>query len=594
MRNQLFIFSALSALGSAAANPAADADCKCTPSDPCWPSDSQWATLNTTLSGRLIHTHLPAAVCYRSNPAYNQSACTALYPEWTTPEFHSADPASIPAPHVAGNTCNPIYENGTSIAGDPDAGKKGCTIGEYPPYVVNATGAADVQAAVRFATEHSLRLIVKNTGHSSGRVVGKGALSIWTHHFKGFEFHDGDFVPEGCAANGTKGIMAATVGAGLQDGELYEAAAAHGAAMTGGTNSDVGILGWATGGGHGFFTSEHGMGADNIIQAKLVTPTGKLITTNACQNTDVFWALRGGGGGTFGVVLEATLKAYPAPKRTDFAALGITQKNGTSTEDYYRAVARLFSQLPALKEKGFQGYLPMGGKSCVGSFFMYDKPNGTAQAAWTPVKKALAEFEDVVDVSSQFMVFTDWYNQLFKVYTASSSDGKGGGARTSRLLPKEALEDEEALAKTLQMVGPQGSAHIEGPISDFSLSASMIASSTPEDNALNPAWRDAVVHLISSVSWDDATPADVAAAAQRDMTDVRGGALRKLAPESGAYVNEADTEEPQWQASLFGKNYERLSGIKEKVDPEGLLWCKQCVGSEAWREDGEGKLCRAG
>ncbi|KAL0256807.1 hypothetical protein SLS55_009204 [Diplodia seriata] len=147
------------------------------PADPCWPSDSAWASLNATVSGRLIRTQLPASVCYSSEANYDPEACEALMSSWTTSAFHSNDPASVPGPQAADNSCNPIYPNGTSVAGDPNAGSKGCSIGNYPPYVVNATEAGHVQAAVKFAIDHNLRLNVKNTGHSSYRAVAHGSLS---------------------------------------------------------------------------------------------------------------------------------------------------------------------------------------------------------------------------------------------------------------------------------------------------------------------------------------------------------------------------------------------------------------------------------
>lgn len=60
------------------------------------------------------------------------------------------------------------------------------------------------------------------------------------------------------------------------------------------------------GGGHGIFSPRFGLGVDNVIQMKVVLPNGTFVTTNRCQNQDIFFALRGGGGGTFGVVTETT------------------------------------------------------------------------------------------------------------------------------------------------------------------------------------------------------------------------------------------------------------------------------------------------
>jgi hypothetical protein len=98
--------------------------------------------------------------------------------QWTKAPFHAADPISIDYPLWSNDSCIPIYPNGTSITGDPSAGSRGCTIGDYPVYVVNATEAKHVQAAFAFAKKWNIRLNVKNTGHSfSGRSIGYGSLS---------------------------------------------------------------------------------------------------------------------------------------------------------------------------------------------------------------------------------------------------------------------------------------------------------------------------------------------------------------------------------------------------------------------------------
>ncbi|MBE3045505.1 FAD-binding protein, partial [Candidatus Bathyarchaeota archaeon] len=80
--------------------------------------------------------------------------------------YHLEDPTSIDYPQWADTPCPPIFPNGTSIGGDPAAGEKGCTLGRYPSYVVNATGAEDIAAAVKWASQRNIRVNVKNTGHS--------------------------------------------------------------------------------------------------------------------------------------------------------------------------------------------------------------------------------------------------------------------------------------------------------------------------------------------------------------------------------------------------------------------------------------------
>ncbi|KAB2575366.1 FAD-linked oxidoreductase ZEB1 [Lasiodiplodia theobromae] len=574
-------------------------DCKCVPSDPCWPSDSAWDALNTTVSGRLIRTTLPASVCYESSGNYDRAACDSLISQWKKPSFHSGNPVSIQDPSAGNNSCLPVYANGTSIAGDPAAGSRGCIIGDYPPYVVNATDASHVQAAIRFATEHNLRLNVKNTGHSSRRAIAAGSLSIWTHHMKTFEFHD-HYVPVGCGPNSTDAHMAATVGAGTQDAEVFTNAGRHNVIMVGGTNKDVGVVGWAMGGGHGYMTSTYGMGADNIIEANLVTLEGHLITANECQNPDIYWAIRGGGG-NFGVILNVTMKAYPMPP-TALGSIKITAKNTTSTREWWKTIAKIHGFLPGLREKGFQGYYTISPPSASTepftfdlTLFNYQLSNATVQASWAQFVSSLDAFANTTTLSANlfnFPTFIQLYNSLPNV---SDSTGTGGGSQTSRLIPAAALQDADFLAATLESIGPKPDPS-KGPISDNRIVGNMIASSVPVANSLNPAWRDAVLHLIVANSWDAALPAADARAAAHDMTHSTGRALRRLAPDSGAYVNEADSNEPNWQWALFGPNYARLRTIKRAHDPAALMWCPTCVGGEDWYEVDEGehgtRLCR--
>ncbi|KAJ7913241.1 hypothetical protein B0H13DRAFT_1874059 [Mycena leptocephala] len=138
-----------------------------------------------------------------------------------------------------------------------------------------------------------------------------------------------DFVPEGCSL----AQPAATLGAGVQWAQAYEFADTHNITLVGGSDRTVGVVGgWLQvkpcpgcgtfysnfmfsnqGGGHGVLsdTIMMGLGVDRVLQFKVVTPDGELGVANACQNQDLFFALCEGGGGTFGVALEATFLASP-------------------------------------------------------------------------------------------------------------------------------------------------------------------------------------------------------------------------------------------------------------------------------------------
>jgi hypothetical protein len=108
-------------------------------------------------------------------------------------------------------------------------------------------------------------------------------------------------------------------------------------------------------------------------------------------------------------------------------------------------------------------------------------------------------------------------------------------------------------------------------------------------NAVNPAFRTAVLRPAAELHWEGSDPR-VLEKKKRDALRF-GASLRSLNPSGGTYANEADPESPNWQHAFWGSNYPRLLQIKRQVDPQGVFWCRACVGSELWR-DIAGQLCR--
>ncbi|KAJ5425253.1 hypothetical protein N7465_000323, partial [Penicillium sp. CMV-2018d] len=568
---------------------ASNVHCKCTPKDSCWPLASEWASLNATLSGCLIKTVPLGSVCYPSQPNYDPVACEDVIKNWTTSSFHSSDPSSIADPVSSNSSCTPIYPNGTSLSGDPDAGLRGCTLGNLSPYVINATEASHVQAALKFAKAHNLRLNIKNTGHNPDKSSAYGSLSIWTHAMKQFQFHE-SYMASSCPQ--TVGHMAATLGAGIQDGELFELLAQHNATGVGGTNTDVGVIGWATGGGHGFATLEYGMGADNIIEAVLVTPDGEVLTVNQCQNEELYWAIRGGGGGTFGVILSVTVKAYPMPSVT-MIGLDLTARNGTTPRAWWKLIAEVHKELAVLQDSGIGGYWTISGPPFHFGHAMFQYNTSSAESAdqeMLPLKKLLDHRNGTVSSNITKFHAASWYN-LTKIFPQVEHTGTSRSARTSRLIPRRAIEDTRGFAYILEKIGPQPD-NPKNAVSNPSMSGTMTPGKKMVDNSLNPAWREAVVHLITSQSWNDSLPDSVAAETYDRITNEKGYLLRQIAPDSGAYYNEADRHEPNWQWSFWGPHYTRLREIKQMYDPQDLLWCHHCVGSEGWIQEKNGTLCR--
>jgi hypothetical protein len=108
-------------------------------------------------------------------------------------------------------------------------------------------------------------------------------------------------------------------------------------------------------------------------------------------------------------------------------------------------------------------------------------------------------------------------------------------------------------------------------------------------NAANPAWRTAIMRVASEKNWGGIDRTEMAQSYQAFLQF--GQALRDLAPTMGTYSNEADVNTPNFADAFYGTNYPRLLSIKNNVDPNGVFWCKTCVGSELWTESNDGELC---
>jgi hypothetical protein len=343
------------------ANGPRNASCRFMPTDPEWPSAKTWNALNKTVHGQLIATVPIAAPCHDSTapkgglsrnwPAYDEQKCTELQERWLEPELqyvlqharschsptddHSdADPTSLMAPYfMSTQTCSPFQPRSSS-----------CQLGVYSQYVINVTSSADVAAGLKFAQDNNIRLVIHNTGHDfAGKSSGAGSLSLWMHNLKDIEFiHWGDEHYTGKAVR---------IGAGVQGFEVNAAAHNQGLQVVTGECPTVGVAGGYTqGGGHSALSSRHGMAADQALQYEVVVPSGEVLIANRYRNSDLYWALSGGGGGTYGVVLSLTSKAHPDVP-TSGANLTFTSEN-VDTDVYYGAIETFLSSLPASADAG--------------------------------------------------------------------------------------------------------------------------------------------------------------------------------------------------------------------------------------------------
>lgn len=282
------------------------------PSDPDWPSQLAWKQLNEAVGGNLIPVDFPLSIL-------------------------KSDPSGDAAQRLCKNLKNPYFIGDqpglTQTLGWVDAWTTNPSV-----YAVAARNAQDIAAAVNFARENNLRLVVKGGGHSyQGTSNAPDSLLIWTRHMHDIVMHDA-FVPQGCEHT-IQPQPAVTVGAGTIGMQAYGAVTTKGGKyVQGGGCTEVCLAGLVQSGGFGSYSKHFGTAAGSLLEAEVVTADGQIRIANACSNPDLFWALKGGGGGTFGVIGKMTLRLHELPKF--FGAVNFKVK--ASSDAAYRRLVREF------------------------------------------------------------------------------------------------------------------------------------------------------------------------------------------------------------------------------------------------------------
>ena len=322
-----------------------------------------------------------------------------------------------------------------------------------------------------------------------------------------------------------------------------------------------------------------------------------------------------GGGSTFGVLISATMKTYLDKPVTPYLITmnsTITEASKNNNSGFYDVVSFLTSELPVLSEAGFMGYYFVNSLAGTSSpyasgitksssptssattyngvpislvvfFFAIDTPAVQLEPAIAPLLARInALSKDSFAVSNQTFSFPSLISLRPIAFPAGSV---GTNALVgSRLWNKPAVGRagiKDAVRTVIESVGAFQGLFVSGPA---------VRAISPTATAVTPAWRSAYLHALGSTTWPFGGDADAAA---RQDTEVIEGALHKVAPDTGAYLNEADPFQPDYREAFWGANYPRLLQIKKALDPKGVFWCSICVGAETWNQDRRsGRLCK--
>lgn len=581
------------------------------PSNAAWPSPAAWQRLDASVGGNLHPVEFPLSEL-------------------------KTDPNGAAAKRLLHNLKNPYYideQSGlTQTSGWVDAWTS-----EPSQYAVAARHAQDIAQAVNFARDNNLRLVVKGGGHSyQGTSCARNSLLIWTHPIRDMEMHD-TFLPQGCETT-TNAVPAVTLGAGLLWMQAYDMVTTKsGRYVQGGGCLTVGVPGLVLSGGFGSFSKHYGLAAASLLEAEVVTADGQVRTANACTNPDLFWALKGGGGGTFGVVSKVTLRTHDLPEF--FAVSDLTIR--ASSDDAYR---RLVSEFVSFYREhlfndhsGEQAHFKPDNTLAI-TMLAHGLSGTQAKADWQPLLEKIEKADDwstsgltvIGSIPARHFWDIGWWHAhwpeivfprpghplnsmldevlahvkdqpVFDADTRpganpnniwSKGDGKQAGqylwAYESLWMPSSLLEPsaQHRLASALY----EGSRHagISLHFNKGLAGAPPEAIAAAKDTAMNPAVLDAFALAFSTDGEGFAYPGiaghepDVTAArAARKRIRSAVDQLRAVTGKTGSYVSESNYFEQNWQDAYWGTNYPRLASIKAKYDPGGLFSVHNGVGPDA-------------
>ena len=563
------------------------------PSDASWPRAASWEKLDEEVGGNLTPVHSLFGSCV-SEPT--GSACLDAVQGIGNPYWIGDQPA------------------GTQVSGWLDAWAPAPSA-----YALKARNAADVAAGVSFAREHNLRLAVKGGGHSYfGASNAPDSLLIWTRAINQVSMHDA-FVGQGCEGR-TAPVPAVSAGAGAMWMDLYNVVTTEGGRyVQGGGCMTVGVAGLVQSGGFGIFSKGFGTVASGLLEAEIVTADGTVHVVNACSEPDLFWALKGGGGGTFGVVTRVTLRTHDLPRYFGWT-LGTIKAQSDAA--FARLIARFIDFYhQSLFNPHWGEQIRLGPDNTLDiNMVSQGLDNVQASEAWdaffqwvnaSPTDFAVAyPLRSVASSTRGWPIGRSWWdvqgNPSMALDTRAGAPKDHGWSRgdqgevgaflhgyDSLWLPASLLQPDRQKELVDALFAASRHKLLRVFINKGLAGAPPDAISAARQTAMNPLVVDAFALVIIADGQAPAYPGlarpavDLATArADAREIDLAIAELRKVAPNSGSYVSESNFFNRSWQTEYWGTNYPRLRAIKAKYDPDGLFIVHHGVGSEDWSADG--------
>jgi FAD/FMN-containing dehydrogenase len=429
-----------------------------------------------------------------------------------------------------------------------------------PRGVVFCESLQDVERTVRWARTHKVRIVSRSGGHSYGGYSTTAGVIVDVSRLNHVS---------------VDARRRAAIGAGTRLIDVYDRLWQRGLTVPAGTCPTVGIAGLALGGGIGLAARKFGLTCDNLVEATVVLANGRAVICNAREHADLYWALRGGGGGNFGIVTRLVFRTHAVDKVATYSL-------EWPWSDARRVVAA-WQKLAPHAPDGLSSVLNLnaaGGSApritSAGQFF------GTADRL-----RALVQPLADAGTPTRFTVTSRSYMDAARMWAGCSGtvaechlQPQGQLGRSTFKGKSDFVDERKPLsARGIDMLVRQiESRQAAGPGRGIALLDSYGGAINRVKKAATAfVHRDALFSLQYLAYWEAADPPTVAAANLRWLRKLRG-AMHPFV--SGfAYQNYIDPELQNWRHAYYGSNLKRLVAVKRRYDPADVFRSRQSIPS---------------
>ena len=448
----------------------------------------------------------------------------------------------------------------------------------YPSFIIITKTASDIQKCVLFASLHNIQISIWSTGHSySGRSSANQSLMINLSNMTNYRLNSDDDNP--------LNYTSITVETGLRWQNIYKIVNDANKIMVGGSSLDVGPGGYSLNGGHSPLTPSYGLSSDYVLSYFMIDYKGNISyisnDTNNQTITDLFWALRGSGGGTYGVIINITFQLHDT--------LEINQTFNTFECIYsmydiidkrkYVADSIINNYFDFIKSGNLSnkwgGYMFITSINLIEFIMTYPGYYDDAMNNILP----LMNYMKTAQISCDIKKYNTYYDYAIKY----------GGNTTSvkrryyfnNLIPENNLTND--YTNNLLKFINQSKETFKDKVPSFGTGWTFILIDgniqTFDDNysSINPSWRKSIFVADSGITWNDSYYDEEI----KSFTNKWEGIFNEYG--IGIYTNEEnkDCDNCNWKKQFWSMDhYQRLLNIKQRWDPNQVFWCNHCVGSD--------------